>query len=62
MCCSPNWPHADVVLSLFTDNSPSEETPVTAEKEEETEESDHEGEPLILKLKKIIAFIVCIHI
>ena len=31
------------LVLLFTDNSPSEEPPATAEKEE-TEESDHEGE------------------
>ena len=35
-------------MLLFTDNSPSEETPATAEKEEETEESDHEGEVFTL--------------
>ena len=32
----------------FTDNS-SEETSATAEKEEEMEESDHEGEPFTIK-------------
>ena len=37
------------LVLLFTDNSPSEEPPATAEKEEETEESDHEGEPFAIK-------------
>ena len=50
MCCLySDWPHDDKLphhafLSLFTDNS-SEESSATAEKEEETGESDHEGEP-----------------
>ena len=36
------------VLS-FTDNSPNEEPPATAEKEEQAEKSDHEGEPFIIE-------------
>ena len=32
-------------ILLFTDNSPGEEPPATAEKEEETVESDHKGMP-----------------
>ena len=36
---SPDWYYH------YLDNSPSEQPPATAEKEEETEESDHEGEP-----------------
>ena len=35
-------------LPLFTEKSPSEEPPATSEKEEETEECDYEGKPLIL--------------
>ena len=34
------------MLSLFADNSHSEEPPETAEKEEEAENIDQEGEPL----------------
>ena len=37
------------LLSSFTDNSPSEESSATVEKEEETEEYDHEGEPFAFK-------------
>ena len=40
----PRWPITWLVLSLFTDNSPSAEPPATAEKKEEAEKSDHEGE------------------
>ena len=39
---------------LFTDNSPSEEPPATPEKEEETEESDHEGEPFTMYYQNCI--------
>lgn len=40
-----------LILPLFTEKSPSEEPPATSEKQEETEECDYEGKPLILLSK-----------
>ena len=68
-CLYSDWPHDDKLshhafLSLFTDNS-SEESSATAEKEEETEESDHEGEPFTFRtgINHCISLIlICIYI
>ena len=43
-------------IPLFTDNSPGEEPPATLEKEEETEECDHEGEPFNIKTEEYFLF------
>ena len=55
-----------IVQFIFTDNSPSEESRATPEKEEETDESDHEGEPFTMKTELInlciSLILICIHI
>ena len=69
MVLTETAPHDDklshhAVLSLLTDNSPSEESSATAEKEEDTEESDHEGKPFALKtgVNHCISLIFDLHI
>ena len=42
---SPDWCYH------YLDNSPSEERPATADKEEEAEKSDHEGEPFNIEIE-----------